>query len=63
MEIGNLVEGADLQAGLPADDAFIRFRPHGKHLQKRGLSGAIGSNKADFFGRIDLEGNVSKDGL
>src|SRR5213592_2555928 len=54
MEIGNLLERADLKVGLARDRTAVGFIDTVDQLEKCGLPCAICADQADFFGWIDL---------
>src|SRR5947207_11103863 len=63
VEVGYLVQRADLELRFPCDGTAIRFREPSDHFEKRGFAGAVGSDQTDFFGGIDLEADVSNNVL
>ena len=63
MEIGNLIERSDLQAGFASDRPFIAVVNTTDDFQKRSFAGAISADKTNLFCRVDLEADVSKHGL
>src|SRR5438128_12649575 len=60
MEIGDLIECADLKVGLARDGTRVGFIDAADQLEKSGLPRAIGADEADSFGWIDLESGVPK---
>src|SRR5215475_15677243 len=60
VEIGNLIKCADLKSRLARQRARVRVVNCADQLKQRCFSGAVCSNKTDFFRWVDLEGDVSK---